>query len=1543
MDVAPMSQTGFQIPAGRAAPAEGLYDPQFEHDACGVGLIARVDGRADHHIVQDALTILNRLNHRGACGCDPQTGDGAGIIVQMPDGLYRPVLARQGVELPARGQYGVGMFFLPTEADQRVAVKATIDAIVRREGQVPLAWREVPVCSDVLGWVARSQEPAMGQLFIGAGRGLADAMAFERRLYVIRRQVEKAIWDEGSLPQKRMFYCSSCSSRTVVYKGMLRGDQLLPYYPDLSDERLSSSLAIVHSRYSTNTMPDWGMAQPFRFIAHNGEINTVRGNRAWMATREGVLSCKAIDENLKKVFPICIPGISDSASFDRALELLHMAGRSLPHALMMMVPQAWESDTTISEATRAFYRFHANLIEPWDGPASLAFTDGTLVGATLDRNGLRPSRYSLTHDGLLVLASETGVLAIDDARVRERGRLQPGRMLLVDTARGEVIGDARIKEEISARQPWGRWLDEHAIHISSLTVGSGAGSKPPEASAGAASDVSLLSCQQAFGYTQEDLWRIIVPMAQDAQEPVGSMGTDTPLAVLSERSQLLFNYFKQQFAQVTNPPIDPIREAVVMSTRMLLGSEGNLLDETAMQARSIELDSPLLSDAQLAGLRSRVPSGFRIAELSLRMPIGPEGVLHGAVEQLMREAADAVRGGANLLILSDVGIDAGHAAIPSLLATSAIHHHLVRNGLRSRCSLIVQTGEAREVMHFALLIGYGASAVNPWMIYRTLEQLSEQGALVSKDGAALSIEKAVANFHKAIDKGLLKVLSKMGISTLMSYHGAQIFEAIGLSAELVSRYFCGTASRLSGIGLDVIELETLKRHEVGFPRVASQETPELELGGDYMWRRRGEYHQWNPETIQKLQHAVSGADERRRFESYRQFSASAYDNSRALCTLRGLFEIQTARQRLPLELVEPAKEIVKRFCTGAMSFGSISAEVHETLAIAMNRLGGRSNTGEGGEDPVRFQRLPNGDSKNSAIKQVASGRFGVTANYLANAIELQIKMAQGAKPGEGGQLPGHKVDDYIARTRYSTPGVGLISPPPHHDIYSIEDLAQLIFDLKNANPHAEVSVKLVAEVGVGTIAAGVAKGFADRILISGDGGGTGASPLSSIRHAGVPWELGLAETQQTLVRNRLRGRVRLQTDGQMKTGRDVIVAACLGAEEYGFSTAPLIAMGCIMMRKCHLNTCPVGIATQDPVLRKRFTGTPEQVINYFFFMAEEVREYLSLMGFRSIEEIVGRMDLLKPSNLSHHWKARGLRLEEMLQLPDVAHGTPIRCVERQAERLAEQIDWDLVEQCRVSIETQQPVHLSSVIANHNRTTGTILSYHVTKRWGEKGLPEDTINIHFRGSAGQSFGAFVTRGISLRITGDANDYVGKGLSGGKIIVAPAAESGCRAEENIIIGNVALYGATSGEAYFRGRAGERFAVRNSGVRCVVEGIGEHGCEYMTGGVVVVLGQTGRNFAAGMSGGFAFVHDPQQRFASNCNPEMVDLVGVEDDADIGTLHNMISRHALYTGSVVAEGLLKDFGSALKQFVKVFPKDYRRVLSQKAEIQREWELVNR
>ncbi|QYJ16574.1 Ferredoxin-dependent glutamate synthase 1 [Rubrobacter xylanophilus DSM 9941] len=1475
----------------------GLYDPAYEHDACGFGFVARVDGRRTRETVEEGLEILRNLEHRGARGSDPETGDGAGILLQLPDAFFRREAERLGIELPPPGHYAVGTLF---ESEEGLGAERMLEDIAAGEGQRVLGFRDVPVDPERCGRLARRVMPRIRQFFVG--RDAPDEMAFERKLYVIRRRLHKAVADTHAC------YVVTLSSRTIVYKGLLTGVQLPEFYPDLQDPLVQSAIALVHARFSTNTLGSWELAHPYRYVAHNGEINTLRGNVNWMRARESRLESELFGEDLKKISPVIQPGGSDSAAFDNVLELLYLAGRSLPHAVAMMVPEAWENDELMDPERRAFYRYHSALMEAWDGPAAVAFTDGRIIGATLDRNGLRPARYSITKDGRVVMASEDGALRIPAEEVVERWRLQPGKMLVVDTERHEILHDEDVKRPLFRRRPYARWLEEQEIHLDEL---------PDVEPDPRPEPATLFERQRAFGYTVEDLRLLLAPMARGGKEPDGSMGTDTPLAVLSERPQLLFNYFKQHFAQVTNPPIDPLREELVMSLKMSLGPEQNLFDETPKHCRRVLLDHPILTGPELEKVRHLGAEPFSATTLSTLFPAagGGEG-LRRALESLCERAERAVRGGSPVLVLSDRGVSPNQAPIPSLLATAAVHHHLVRRGIRTATTLVVETAEAREVHHFALLVGYGATAVNPYLAFETIEKLARDGML-----GGVGPEEAQKNYIKAIQKGLLKILSKMGISTLLSYCGAQIFEAVGLSREVIDRYFTGTASRIGGVGLEEIAREVRMRHEAAF-EVGDLGPEELDVGGEYQQRHQGQYHQWNPETIVPLQRAVRT----RSFETFKEFTRHFDERSARFATLRGLLEFE--RDPIPLEEVEPAKEIVKRFTTGAMSLGALSKEAHETLAIAMNRLGGKSNTGEGGEDPERFL-----DERRSAIKQVASGRFGVTTEYLVNADMLQIKMAQGSKPGEGGQLPGHKVSGYIAQVRHSTPGVGLISPPPHHDIYSIEDLAQLIHDLKNANPRALVSVKLVAEAGVGTIAAGVAKAKADHITISGHDGGTGASPLSSIKHAGLPWELGLAETQQVLVQNDLRGRVILETDGQLKTGRDVVVAALLGAEEFAFSTAPLVTVGCIMMRVCHLNTCPVGVATQDPVLRKKFAGTPEHVINYFFFLAEEVREYMASLGFRTFEEMVGRCDRLRPRAAIDHWKAKGVDLTPLLHRPEVPGGVAIRHVQQQNHNLQRSLDNELIRRCRPALEHGEPVRFSRLILNTNRTVGGMLSGEVARRHGHRGLPDGTIRIDFKGVAGQSFGAWLARGITFTLEGTTNDYAGKGLSGGRLAVFPSREAAYRPEEAIVVGNVALYGATGGEAYFRGFAGERFAVRNSGARAVVEGVGDHGCEYMTGGVVVVLGPTGRNFAAGMSGGMAFVLDEESRFEKLCNTEMVGLEAVESEEDVALLREMVEAHLSWTGSAVARRVLGEWEALLPKFVKVMPHDLRRVLEERRE----------
>ncbi|MCI0546450.1 MAG: glutamate synthase large subunit [Candidatus Rokubacteria bacterium] len=1492
-------------------PAQGLYDPSQEHDACGVGFVVDMKGRRSHAIVSQALQVLKNLLHRGACGCEVNTGDGAGILIQMPHTFLARECARLDLPLPPPGDYGAGLVFLPRDPVQAAACRAILEGVVREEGQSVVGWRDVPTDDAPVGPTARSVEPAFQQVFIARADAVAAGAPFERTLYVIRKRVEHAI--RGSdLAGRSYFYVPSLSATTLIYKGMLSADQIETMFPDVSDPLVESALALVHQRFSTNTFPSWPLAHPYRFVAHNGEINTLRGNINWMRAREALCRSRLLGDDLARILPIIIEGGSDSAVFDNVLEFLVMAGRPLPHAVLMMIPEAWSGHESMSEERKAFYEYHGCLMEPWDGPASIAFTDGTVIGAVLDRNGLRPSRYYVTKDDLVIMASEVGVLDIPPERILLKERLHPGRIFLVDTAQGRIIDDAELKRAYAQEHPYGEWLKAYLRPLETLP-------DPPVVPA--ADHDTVRSRQLAFGYTHEDLRLLIAPMARAGEEPVGSMGTDTALAVLSNRPRLLYDYFKQLFAQVTNPPLDGIREELVTQIATTIGPEGNLLEPAPGACRQLKLRTPILSNEELARIRHANLPGFRATTIPMLFPAAEGAVgLDRAMATLCEKASAAVAEGYTYLIISDRGVGLDDAPIPALLATSGVHHHLIREGNRVRVGLIIETGEAREVHHLALLLGYGAGAVNPYLAFETLGDMIDQGMLGDLDEGG-----AIKNYVKALNKGVLKVISKMGISTIQSYRGAQIFEAIGLGRAFVDRYFTWTASRIGGVGLEVIAEETLARHRRAFPERPVAE-PDLDAGGEYQWRRGGEYHLFNPETVFKLQHATRS----RQYSIFREYTRAVDDQSRDLATLRGLFELRPAERPLSLDEIEPAESIMKRFATGAMSYGSISQEAHEALAIAMNRFGGKSNTGEGGEDPARYRRDANGDWRRSAIKQVASGRFGVTSEYLVQASDLQIKMAQGAKPGEGGQLPGHKVYPWIAKVRYSTPGVGLISPPPHHDIYSIEDLAQLIHDLKNANPKARIHVKLVAEVGVGTVAAGVAKAHADVVLISGHDGGTGASPLTSIKHGGVPWELGLAETQQVLVLNKLRDRIVVQTDGQMKTGRDVVIAALLGAEEYGFSTAPLVVMGCIMMRVCHLNTCPVGIATQDPELRRRFNGRPEFVEAFFRFLAEEVRELMARLGFRTMDEMIGRADRLDVRRAVDHWKAGGLDLSALLHRPPVGPEVAIRKVVDQDHGLARSLDaLTLVPLCRPALERQQPVELRVPIRNVNRTVGTILGHEVTARHGAEGLPEDTIRIHFRGSAGQSFGAFVPRGITLTLEGDANDYIGKGLSGGKLIAFPPREVTFVPEENILVGNVALYGATAGEAYFRGVAGERFAVRNSGALAVVEGVGDHGCEYMTGGRVVVIGGTGRNFAAGMSGGVAYVLDDGGEFRRRVNPGMVDIEPLVDDDDVDEVRRLLGRHVRYTESSVAQKLLVNWEVIQPRFIKVMPRDYKRALA--------------
>ena len=1492
------------IVAGGPPAAQGLYDPRFEHDACGVSFVVHMKGERSHRIVNHGVGALCNMDHRGAAGAEVNTGDGAGILLQVPDRFLREVVP---FELPPEGHYATGLAFLSADSAVAGSTRTAIESVFAEEGLEVIGWRDVPIDDSMIGEQARSVEPSFHQIFVVA-EGL-HGLGLDRRVYVARKRVEHELGPIGD----GGVYFPSLSSRTFIYKGMLTTMQLPGFFPDLADERVESSMALVHSRFSTNTFPSWPLAHPFRFIAHNGEINTVQGNRNWMQAREALLRSDLLKGDLDRIFPICTPGASDSATFDEVLELLHLGGYELPHAVLMMIPEAWERQPSMPKAKRDFYRFHASLMEPWDGPASIAFTDGTVIGAVLDRNGLRPSRFWVTADDLVIMASEVGVIDIDPARVVRKGRLQPGRMFLVDTAQGRIIGDDEIKGHLADQHPYGEWLEREQVALDSLAV------RPHTLMA----HDSVVKRQQVFGYTREEMKLILDPMADSGQEPLGSMGTDTPIAVLSSRSRLLFDYFSQLFAQVTNPPLDAIREELVTAVRVVLGPESNLLNPQPGSCRQLTIDSPIIDNDDLRRIVHiadyDVTSDFRTVVIPCLYPVaaGGEG-LRKALDHVRRQASEAIASGATMLVLSDRGSDAEMAPIPSLLSTGAVHHHLIREKTRTRVGLVVECGDAREVHHMCLLLGYGAGAINPYLAFETIEDRIAEHRSTFHDPA-----KAVSQYIKASTKGVLKVMSKMGISTVASYTGAQIFEAVGLGQELVDEFFTGTVSRLGGIGLDEIAAEVSARHRLAYPTNPTERAHRLlEMGGEYQWRREGEYHLFNPETVYKLQHSTRSG----RYDIFKEYTQLVDDQSRNLATLRGLFELKVgARPPVPIEEVEPVSEIVKRFSTGAMSYGSISAEAHETLAVAMNRIGAKSNTGEGGEDPERFVPLPNGDSKRSAIKQVASGRFGVTSEYLVNADDIQIKMAQGAKPGEGGQLPGHKVYPWVAKTRHSTPGVGLISPPPHHDIYSIEDLAQLIHDLKNANDQARIHVKLVAEVGVGTVAAGVSKAHADVVLISGHDGGTGASPLTSLKHAGAPWELGLAETQQTLLLNDLRSRIVVQCDGQLKTGRDVVVAALLGAEEFGFATAPLVVSGCIMMRVCHLDTCPVGVATQNPELRARFSGRPEFVVTFFEYIAEEVRELLASLGFRSIAEAVGHAEMIDTRAAVDHWKASGLDLSPILHVPEIPTDTPRRNTTSQDHGLDAALDNELIRQARPALERREHVEIASPIRNVNRTVGTMLGAEVTRRFGGAGLPDDTIVIRFEGSAGQSFGAFLPRGITLRLEGDANDYTGKGLSGGRIVVRPPSVATFVPEENVIAGNVVLYGATSGEMFLRGVVGERFCVRNSGAVAVVEGVGDHGCEYMTGGRVVVLGPTGRNFGAGMSGGIAYVLDPDGTFPSRVNLEMIDLDS-PDESDLEWLRDRLERHQRETGSTVAARVLADLAGA--GFVKVMPKDFKRVL---------------
>ena len=1493
----------------------GLYAPEQEHDACGVGMVANIKGEKTHAIVTESLEVLNNLGHRGASGSDPDTGDGAGILVQIPDAFFRKATAESGLALPPEGEYGVGMVFLPQDPAPLAACVAHIEKVVADEGLTLLGWRDVPVDPSAIGRDARAVCPTIRQFFVGKGTAhTPDRAALERKLYVVRKSITNNLQATGiGEDDADFYYICSLSANTVVYKGLLVSYQLPNFYADLNDETMVSAFALVHSRFSTNTLGHWKLAHPYRYLAHNGEINTLRGNINWMHAREYQFSSPLYGEDIHKLAPICDPQASDTASFDNALELLVMTGRDLAHAMLMMIPEAWDQHETMPQEKKDFYEFHSCMMEPWDGPAMMLATDGKDVCAVLDRNGLRPFRYTVTHDDKLVMASETGVLNLPPESIREKGRLQPGRMFLVSFDEGRIIGDEELKHTLANRQPYGQWLQQNKVELDNLPD---AQPLPP------AGGDNLRQQQRSFGYTIEELRMLTTPMAAAGYEAIGSMGNDASLAVLSDQNRPLFDYFKQLFAQVSNPPLDAIREELVTSLEAFVGSEQNLFDESPQHCRQLRLKTPLLTDEQLAQIRALDLPGLSSATVSTLFD-ARAGSLQSALDNLCDAASEAIAQGSNIIILSDRGVDSTHAPIPSLLATSAVHHHLTRTGTRTRVGLIVESGEPREVQHICLLIGYGAGGINPYLALESVRDLAERGEL-----NGTKPDYAVYNFIKANEKGILKVMSKMGISTVQSYRGAQIFEAIGLNDDLVDRYFTRTPSRIQGIGLDVVEEETLQRHRSAFDDPFVPGMQELDMGGQYQWRRHGEFHQWNPEAIAKLQYATRANDPR----AYREFAQEVNDQSRRMATLRGLFEFRNL-EPIELDEVEPAVEIVKRFATGAISLGSISREAHETMAIAMNQLGARSNTGEGGEDYHRYALDGNGDNRSSAIKQVASGRFGVTPNYLVNATDLQIKMAQGSKPGEGGQLPGHKVDEYIGWVRHTTPGVELISPPPHHDIYSIEDLAQLIHDLKNINPEARIHVKLVSEVGVGTIAAGVSKGHGDVVLISGHDGGTGASPESSIKHAGLPWELGVAETQQVLVANDLRSRIVVQTDGQLKTGRDVAIAALLGAEEFGMATAALIVNGCIMLRKCHLNTCSVGIATQDPELRKRFAGQPGHLVNYFYFVAEELRELMAELGFRTVAEMVGRVDKLETRKAVDHWKASGIDLSKLLTVPDRAQRVQTYCCIDQDHGLDKALDHQLIAQAQPAIENGTPVHISLPVRNSNRTVGAMLSGRVARKYGEDGLPDSTIDVELEGSAGQSFGAFLAPGVSIRLAGDTNDYMGKGIGGGRLVIVPPNGSGFVPEDNIIIGNVALYGATGGDVFIRGRAGERFGVRNSGARAVVEGVGDHGCEYMTGGVVAVIGSTGRNFAAGMSGGIAFVHDPEGDFHIRFNDGMADLEDLVEQEDIDLLHSMLVEHLERTGSGPAQRILDNWQKSVGEFRKVMPRDYRRVLQERAD----------
>ena len=1507
--------TAQNIPGHQARSArptkQGLYDPQNERDACGFGFVVDIHGRKSNKVLRDAIEVLKNLDHRGACGCEVNTGDGAGVLMQMPHAFLKDAAKKAHITLPEPGEYACGLIFMPRNATQRRRIEEIFARVVQSEGQIYLGGRTVPTDNSMLGETARVSEPFMRQVFVQRGPDTADADEFERKLYVIRKRAYNEI-RVSTIGGAEYWYVASLSHKTLVYKGMLLTMQLDQYFPDLRHPLMETSIALVHSRFSTNTFPSWDRAHPYRYIAHNGEINTLRGNINWMRAREALLESQLFGDDTRKLAPIVNVNGSDSSMFDNVLELMVLSGRSLPHAIMMMIPEPWSKHESMDPARKAFYQFHSSLMEPWDGPAAISFTDGIRIGAVLDRNGLRPGRYYVTKDGMVVVASEAGVLDIPADQIEKKGRLQPGRMFLVDTEQGRIIEDEEIKRSVCNEWPYADWLAEHLVYLKDLPAAPQLPAPEPDL---------LLARQIAFGYSFEDQRILMTPMARDGVDAVGSMGNDTPLAVLSKRPRLIYDYFKQLFAQVTNPPIDSIREEIITSSDVWLGSEGNLLDPKPTDCRRIELKAPVVTNEEFAKIRRVALPGLKVGTVPLlfRAARGEEG-LAKAIEQVRAEARRLItEEEVNILILSDRGVTREMAAIPSLLAVSALHHFLIREGLRMRVALAIETGEAREVHHFALLIGYGCSVINPYLAFETLDGMIRDNLLPNVDHTL-----ACANFATAATQGVVKVMSKMGISAVQSYHGAQVFEAIGLRQDVIDEYFTGTASRVGGIGLDTIASEVLMRHNAAFPdRPAGDQV--LPTGGQYQWRADGEFHVFNPESIHRLQKAVRTGS----YATFKSYAELIDDRAKNLSTLRGLLDFKKG-EPVPIDEVESIESIMKRFKTGAMSYGSISKEAHETLAIAMNRIGGKSNTGEGGEDPDRYLPMPNGDSKNSAIKQVASGRFGVTSEYLVQAKEIQIKMAQGAKPGEGGQLPGTKVYPWIAKARHTTPGVGLISPPPHHDIYSIEDLAQLIHDLKNANRQARVSVKLVAEVGVGTIAAGVAKAHADVVLVSGHDGGTGASPLTSTTHAGLPWELGLAETHQTLVLNNLRSRIVVETDGQLKTGRDVAIAALLGAEEFGFATAPLVTVGCIMMRVCHLNTCPAGVATQDPRLRERFAGKPEHVVNFMRFVATQMREIMAELGFRTINEMIGRVDRLEPTAAIDHWKAQGFDFSNILYQPDSGPEVGRFQTIEQDHGLDKSLDvTTLLDLCRPAIERGERIEASLPIRNVNRVVGTITGSEITRKWGSAGLPDDTIRIRFNGSAGQSFGAFMPRGMSFTLVGDANDYVGKGLSGGRIVVHPSPAATFKAEENMIVGNVALYGATAGEAFIRGQAGERFAVRNSGVDAVVEAVGDHGCEYMTGGRIVILGPTGRNFGAGMSGGVAYVFDEASQFAPRINMQMVEVGRVEDVEEAEDLRRLIARHAELTGSTVAERILAAWPTQLPKFVRVIPKDYKRVLA--------------